>query len=91
MRRAHRVDANQGRIVAALRKCGVAVRSLAGIGDGVPDLLAYSARSGYVLLEVKVPGEKLTEDQERFHREWPGRIHIVETIDDALRACGVLG
>lgn len=90
MRRAHKVDRNQRAIVGALRKCGVAVQSLAGIGFGVPDLLAYSTQSGYVLLEVKMPGEKLNEDQERFHRQWPGRIHVVETIDDALRAVRVL-
>ena len=89
MRWAHRVDANQGQIVSALRKCGVGVRSLAGIGDGMPDLLCYSTRSGYVLIEVKQPGEGLTDDQVKFHGDWPGRIHIVETVDEALRACRV--
>lgn len=90
MRRAHKVDANQDVIVAALRRCGVAVQSLAALGNGLPDLLCYSTTAGYVLLEVKQPGQKLTEDQERFHRSWPGRIYVVETIDDALRAVGVL-
>ena len=40
-RRGHagKVDGNHGPIVDALRSAGVVVRSLAGIGDGMNDLL----------------------------------------------------
>ena len=38
MRRAARVDDNQGQIVDALRRVGCSVWSLAGVGKGFPDL-----------------------------------------------------
>ena len=38
MRRAARVDENQGLIVKALRACGATVRVISQ-GDGIPDLL----------------------------------------------------
>lgn len=38
MRRAAKVDDNQGEIVAALQRAGCSVQSLAGVGRGFPDL-----------------------------------------------------
>jgi hypothetical protein len=87
------VDANQAEIVKALRKIpGVRVRSLAAVGDGVPDLLVgYRGRNW--LLECKDPSKppskrKLTEDQDEFFAVWTGQVAKIETIDDAR---GVLG
>ena len=57
MRRAAQVDGNHAEIVTALRSvAGVSVCSLAGLGDGVPDLLV-GARGLSYLCEVK-DGEK---------------------------------
>ena len=56
-RRASRLDDNHGEIVTALRSVsGVSVSSLAGLGDGVPDLLVGARRVNY-LCEIK-DGEK---------------------------------
>lgn len=90
MRRAAKIDANQPAIVAALRKAGATVQSLAAIGDGCPDLLV-----GYcgltALLEVKdgskpPSARQLTPDQQQWHQNWTGGIlAIVPDIETALR------
>lgn len=86
-RRGHagRVDANHTQIVAALRKAGVRVLSLASVGAGCPDLLC-SFRHCNVLLEIKVPGEKLNKVQEEFHATWPGALKVVTTPEEAIAA-----
>lgn len=94
MRLRAKVDANQREIVQTLRKCGVSVQSLAQLGKGVPDLLIYSPRSGYMLLEIKdgrrKPSERrLTEDEQRWIQNWRGPVHKIETVDQALKT--VLG
>ena len=81
MRRAPRVDRNQAAIIGYLRMHGVDVASLAGMGSGIPDLVC--AYHGYTwLVEVKMPGGKLTADQVRFHDTWCGEICIVESEAD---------
>lgn len=66
----------------ALRKVGVSVEV---IGRPV-DLLVYSKRNGMLLMEVKNPnGGKLTKDQVEFIARWPGPIHVVETVEQALQ------
>lgn len=94
MRRAGRIDANQGLIVAALRKVGASVAITSGAGNGLPDLLVGFRGETY-LLEVKdgtkAPSAKrLTPDEAYFVAHWTGRpVVIVETPEDALRAIGV--
>lgn len=95
MRRAAKIDANQPDVVAALRKAGAKVQSLAAVGAGVPDLLV-SFRQELFLLEVKdgtkVPSaQKLTEDQVRWHTAWGAPVHIVNSPEAALRAIGAIG
>ena len=91
-----KVDANQGDIVAALRKVGCEVLSLAAVGKGCPDLLVYyggtcyaSHNSHLFLLEVKSAKGKLTPDQVEFHRDWPAI--VVHNELEALRAVGAIG
>ena len=81
-RRASRLDDNHGEIVTALRSvAGVSVCSLAGLGDGVPDLL-IGANGRTYLVEVK-DGEKypsartLTPDQRTWIRKWTGSPVII--------------
>lgn len=88
MRRAAKIDLNQPEIVEALRAVGVSVVSLASIGQGCPDLLAAKGDKCW-LLEVKGPKGKLTPDQQRFILDWAGVVHIVRTVDDALKLVGV--
>jgi len=92
MRRRGKVDANQAEIVAALRRAGASVLSLADLGNGCPDLLVYF--DGHHLLEVKdgnQPPSKqaLSEDEKDFHRSWRGPISVVRNIDEAFRAIGL--
>ena len=88
MRRDAKIDLNQPAIVDALRKVGVSVVSLASIGQGCPDLVAAKGDKCW-LIEVKGPKGKLTKDQERFILNWAGVVHIVRTVDDALKLVGV--
>ena len=96
MRRASKIDANQKRIVSALRRTGARVLSLAAVGQGCPDLLVYreSVDSLY-MLEIK-DGDKppsagrnrISPHQRQFHRDWP--VMVVCSVDEALKAIGVL-
>ena len=89
MRYAARVDRNQADIVRALRQAGAEVTPTHTLGHGFPDLVA-GFRGVTYLLEVKMPGEHLTEDEERWHRRWSGQVSIVYSEEDALRAIGAM-
>ena len=95
MRFAARTDRNQPEIVAALRKAGATVQSLAAVGDGVPDLLCGIA-GRTVLLELKdgarpASERQLTTDQIKWHVDWRGGpCMVVNNIDEALAALGLL-
>lgn len=88
--RAAKVDLNQASIVKALRKCGVSVQSLASIGKGCPDLVAANGSGMVWLIEVKGPKGKLRPEQEKWINEWRGDVHIIRTVDDALKLIGVV-
>jgi hypothetical protein len=92
-----RADANQGEIVDGLRAafCSVAITNQ--VGDGFSDLVvahpSACRRCGGVshvntLVEVKVPGGRLSESQVKFHASWRGPIVVVQTMDEALRLAG---
>lgn len=88
-RRAAKVDANQARIVKALRDVGASVTSLAAVGSGVPDLLVGFRRNTYIF-ECK-DGDKppsqqrLTDDQVVWHRDWRGgTLKVVRSVEEAL-------
>jgi hypothetical protein len=94
MRTRGKIDANQLQIVRALRHAGVSVQSLADLGSGCPDLLC-GFRGENWLLEVKdamLPASrrKLTEDEETWHKLWRGQVCVVESIEDAWRALGLI-
>ena len=79
-----RVDANQVEIVAALRKAGWEVAHLHMVG-GIPDLLVSQKSTGITMLvEVKVPGGKLTPAEAKFCEDWPGEIVVVYSGEDAV-------
>lgn len=95
MRRAARTDQNQQEIVRGLRRRGHEVCILAQVGRGVPDLLVvdgerpapYADPTGLlVLMEVKMPGAQLTDDEEKWRQRWPGPVYIVHSLDEALDA-----
>ena len=79
-------DANQREIQRALEQRGACVVSLAGVGDGCPDLVVGFGNRNY-LLECKNPdgrGLKLTAAQENFHAEWRGQLAIVSDVAGAI-------
>lgn len=92
MRRIAKVDDNQGKIVKELRARGCSVKSLAQLGNGIPDLLV--GRKGFnFLLEVKrgdLPpsGQKLTSDEHEFITQWRGQVAVVNSVAQALEAVG---
>jgi len=97
IRRAARVDANHGEIVAALRSIGVNVVDMSGSGNGLPDLMCLW-RSQIYLLEIKdgskpPSARRLTADQVKFHAgalDSGVKVHVVETIDQALAIFGAM-
>lgn len=90
---ARNVDANQGQVVAALRKLGAVVHITSGLGGGFPDLVVLH-RGRLLLVEVKdgskAPSDrKLTPAEQVFHRLFAGHVHIVESVEQALALLGV--
>ena len=90
MRRAGRTDQNHEEVVAALRKMGCSVQSLAGLGNGVPDLLVGSLGLPWphmVLMEVKdgtkpQSRRRLTPHQLEWRQAWKGEIWTVTSVAD---------
>ena len=88
MRRAARVDENQGLIVKALRACGATVRVISQ-GVGIPDLLV-GYRGHTILMEVKdgnkpPSARQLTTAEQIFFDQWTGgKLFIVNSVEEAL-------
>jgi len=84
-----RIDSNHKEIVAALRKAGATVVSLAAMKHGCPDLLVgYAGET--ILMEVKMPKGKFTPDQLDFLSKWKGgAISRVDSVEAAIRALGI--
>lgn len=89
MRRAAKIDRNHVEIVAALRGVGASVQDLAAVGKGCPDLLVGYRGHNYVL-EVKTPKGTSTPAQITWHADWRGVVHIVRSVDDALKIIGAI-
>ena len=76
VRRAAKIDATQAEIVKTLKSHGCEVISLAGVGNGVPDLLVMECDApGWgrlVLVECKTGTGKLRPSQQRIiDAGWP--------------------
>lgn len=69
-------------VVAALRKRGASVASLANRGAGWPRILCGFMGIN-LMFEVARPGE-LTEAQRDWHQTWHGQVHVVESAERAL-------
>ncbi len=88
MRRAARVDANHSSVRRAFEAMGCTVLDLSAHGSGCPDLLVARAKQT-VLVEVKdgskpPSARQLTPDQKEFHKNWNGKIFVVETLDQVM-------
>ena len=89
--KACKVDANQAEIVECLRGIpGCEVRSMATVGDGWPDLaVGYCGRNWF--FECKMPGKKLTDDQQKFFNSWTGQVQKVETVQEIIKTITGMG
>lgn len=79
-----RVDANQRKIVKALREVGAKVQHLHTVGKGCPDILV-GYRGVNFLFEIKSENGELTEAERRWHDDWDGDVAIVRDADEAIR------
>ena len=94
MRRAHRLDSTHAAIKAQFEARGAVVQSLAGLADGVPDLIVgYQQRTALVEVKdgSKPPSKrKLTPDQVDWMTWWRGSpvlvIGCVEDVPAVLEA-----
>lgn len=82
---ANRRDANEPKIVEALRAIGCTV----GYGEWVDLIVGYRDRT--YLLEVKdgakpKSGRKLKPSQEKLVNEWRGHYAVVKSVEEALTA-----
>ena len=83
MRYAKRTDTNHAEVRDNLRALGFDVIDLSKAGQGVPDLLVSRNKRG-VLVEVKAPGGKLTQEQQEFIAAMPDRVIVAETAADVF-------
>lgn len=74
-------DENEEQIVKDLRKRGWSVYLI----DEPCDLIVGTG-GHWSLLEVKMPGARLTPKQQKTHRECRGTIHVVTTSQEAIYA-----
>jgi len=85
----HKTDGNQTQIIKELRQAGYSVFSTSKVGDGFPDIVV----SGYwvegkmyvdKLVEIKMPGGKLTPDEVIFHDSWNTSIITAYSAQDVI-------
>ena len=81
---ARRKDGNQSEIEEELTKAGYRFLDLSKAGQGVPDLLVVAKCGASVFMEIKTPGEKLTDAEREFHATYTGLCYIVFSLQDAL-------
>jgi hypothetical protein len=83
VRRAAKIDDNQPSIVKALKDIGASTEYIKKPVD-----LLVCFRGETSLMEVKNRDGKnqLTREQVEFIARWPGKIHVVHTPEEAIRA-----
>jgi len=86
----NRADNNQEEIVKALRSVGVSVHVTSQVGGGFPDLVCAIFGKNY-LIEIKNPDTygKLSTRQIIFRDGWKGKVHVVNSVEEALKVVGV--
>lgn len=89
MRYAAKIDNNHREIVDGLRGIGCGVLDMAKLGKGVPDILVLF-RDRCWLMEIKDQGGSLTDSEQRWHRAWPGEVHVIWSLDEALKVVGAI-
>ena len=88
MRTAARVDANQTRIVAGLRKMGATVLIISQLKNCFDILVGWYGVN--YAMEIKdgtkpLSQRKLTEGEQKFFDSWKGQVVVVESLEDAIK------
>lgn len=82
--RANRRDGNQTEILKAIERAGYFVFNTADTKNGFPDLFVTSKSGVDCVMEIKMPGEKLTPAEEAFFLAHNGKHYIVRSAEEAL-------
>ena len=88
MRRNCRVDDNQVKIVAGLRKVGCTVLIISQLKNCFDILVGF--RGINIAFEIKdgdkpLSQRKLTEGEQKFFDTWQGQVTVVESLEEAIR------
>jgi len=86
-RHAAKVDRNHGTVRAGVRAAGyywMDTFRFAALCPGFPDALCVNHRAQVFLFEIKMPGEGLTEDEQKFRDSYPGLWFRIETAEQAI-------
>jgi hypothetical protein len=82
-RRGQKRDGNEGQIIDALKAAGASVMQISEL-----DLVVgYRRKDGTLtnaVIEVKMPGKKPDEDQQKYIDNWKGAVYVVRTVEQAL-------
>jgi hypothetical protein len=90
-RYARKVDGNHRQVIDHLRDIGWRVHDTSRLGGGFPDATAYHDRFGLHLLEIKMPGEKLTAKEREFFALFDGApVHQIESAEAFLKTVGAI-
>lgn len=80
-----KVDTNHGEIRDILRDMGYKVFDTHELGGGFPDLCVLTRTGVIILLEVKTPGGRLTDDERQFIQEWKNApVFVVTSASEAI-------
>jgi hypothetical protein len=83
-----KVDANQHDILKKCESVGISTQSIHICGHGCPDaILGFNSFS--MVIEIKMPGEKLTPDEVAWHEKWKGQVAIIHSFEEALALFGM--
>lgn len=88
---ARRADKNQPEIVSALRKAGARVDMMYRIPKMLDIIVSF--RGALYWAELKMPGEKLTDDERELidaHAHNGVTLYVWHTADEALKAIGAI-
>lgn len=77
-------DTNQPAMVKALRAVGISVAITHTLGEGFPDLVV-GLHGETLLVEVKMPGGSVTDDEQKFRYYWQGNYMIAYAPGEVVR------
>lgn len=79
-----RKDKNHNDIKEALERAGYKVYDTYRTGFGFPDMLALNKNNVPILIEAKLPGETLSEQEEKFWINYPGLKFVAFDAQQAI-------